>query len=326
MNAALIGLGYWGKTILPIIKNIENSLGFKLEHVCDHNKKNFIDYRSKYPCIEFHYDCIKLLELDLDMVFIATGLHSHYELAELFLNKGCHIFIEKPFVTNVEQAVELNKLAQSKSLTLMIGHRLLYSPSIQYVKNNIFNKSNKNILIQASWLQWGIHQQAGVHWDLASHYLAVFSYLIGVQPKIVALNPLGVSPIGNIENLQLDLDYKHGISVNINVNWNNPYKKKEIVIETSQNIIHINFTGDYPLIIYEITKCNGADSYGKIIRMIEKYSREDMNEMRTIENEFSDFVNSAKTGNEVIASASIASNVVKTLISIDDYSEKKSLL
>ena len=62
MKAALVGLGYWGKTILPILKSLENSLNFKLQHVCEHNKKNLNECIKNWPSTIIHSDFDKLIE------------------------------------------------------------------------------------------------------------------------------------------------------------------------------------------------------------------------------------------------------------------------
>ena len=321
MNAALIGLGYWGKVVLPILVGMEKQQEFKLEHVCDHNEENILKYKNIYPNMNFHLESDELLKLDkLDMVFITTGLHTHYELAKLFLTKGCHTFIEKPFVLTVNEANKLNKLAQSKSLTLMVGHRLLYSPSFQYVKNYFNCKINNGAKIEASWLQWGIHQSNGVHWDLACHYLAMFYNLIGRTPMVSRVMPVATSASGNVEKIKISLDYKGRINATISASWNNPYKKKEIIITFSDSIIFMCFDNEFPLTIYQIVnnKNNKRGEYDKSLVIKEKFDNNVMNEMTTIENEFIDFISCARSGDSVIASTEIATDVVKTLCSIDN--------
>ena len=142
MKAALVGLGYWGKTILPILKSLEKSLNFKLKHVCDHNKENLNECIKYWPSTSIHSDFDELLDSEqLDLVFITTRIGTHYDLVRKSLENNCHTFVEKPFMTKLSHARELNEIAIYKSLTLMVGHRLLYSPSIQWVKKKVFKKT-----------------------------------------------------------------------------------------------------------------------------------------------------------------------------------------
>ena len=323
MKAALVGLGYWGKIILSIIKSLEESLGFKLEHVCDCLEDNLIDCKKRYPLINAHFDFDKLIDSEkIDLVFITTGIDTHYNLVKKSLENGCHTFVEKPFVLNVDQAFELDELAKSKSLTLMVGHRLLYSPSIQWLKNNTFaNAVPDGTIFEASWKNWGIHQPYGVHWDLACHYIAVSNYFMESIPEILSVTPIATSSSGNVENVSICLEYPQNSIVKIDVSWNNPFRRKELILKTPGQLIYIEHESDYPLIVYEakaILKYQNNQVYYKTnFSLQNKYNKRILNEMQTIEAQFTDFVKSIKTGKSVLASADLAIGVVKTLCQID---------
>ena len=53
---------------------------------------------------------------DVDAVAVITPVWTHYELAKAALENGKHVFVEKPFTSNVAQAEELIDLAEKKNL------------------------------------------------------------------------------------------------------------------------------------------------------------------------------------------------------------------
>src|SRR6185437_1544331 len=57
-----------------------------------------------------------------DVVHITTSPSSHYPLAKLFLDKGCHVYVEKPFTLHAEEARALIQLANSNHCKLTVGH------------------------------------------------------------------------------------------------------------------------------------------------------------------------------------------------------------
>ena len=57
-----------------------------------------------------------------DVVHIATPPHSHLALGRLCLNAGCHVFFEKPFTLNSDQATELVQLARARDRKITVGH------------------------------------------------------------------------------------------------------------------------------------------------------------------------------------------------------------
>jgi len=69
-----------------------------------------------------------LQESRLDAVHITTPAQSHFPLARLCLEAGCHVYLEKPFTETTAQAEELISLAGGRKLRLTVGHNLQFSP------------------------------------------------------------------------------------------------------------------------------------------------------------------------------------------------------
>lgn len=57
-----------------------------------------------------------------DVVHITTPPESHFELARLCLDRGCHTYVEKPFTVNADQAERLLAIANERRLKLTAGH------------------------------------------------------------------------------------------------------------------------------------------------------------------------------------------------------------
>jgi predicted dehydrogenase len=71
-----------------------------------------------------------LRELSPDALAIFTPHRSHYRLAMDALQAGCHVFIEKPLSTNVQEASDIVSLARGRSLKVGVGHQYRLSPSL----------------------------------------------------------------------------------------------------------------------------------------------------------------------------------------------------
>lgn len=57
-----------------------------------------------------------------DVVHITTPPESHFEIATLCLDSGCHVYVEKPFTLHAAEAAALIALAQRRGLKLTVGH------------------------------------------------------------------------------------------------------------------------------------------------------------------------------------------------------------
>jgi predicted dehydrogenase len=65
-----------------------------------------------------------------EAVAIFTPHRSHYRLAMDALQAGCHVFIEKPLSTNVQEAVDIVGLARARDLKVGVGHQYRLRPSL----------------------------------------------------------------------------------------------------------------------------------------------------------------------------------------------------
>lgn len=69
-----------------------------------------------------------LLTGGVDAVHITTPAQSHFPLARLCLEAGCHVYVEKPFTENAAEADELLHLAQTQGRRITAGHNLQFTP------------------------------------------------------------------------------------------------------------------------------------------------------------------------------------------------------
>ncbi len=327
MRVALVGLGYWGKVILPILKAAESRLGFSIKWVCDHHRENWIKIQKKNPEIIFGEDFNDLFKKQkVDVVFITTQPSSHYSLAMKSLDEGCHVFVEKPFTGDPELATHLKDLASSKSLKIMVGYRLLYSPTIQLIKTkNLQYSSESKIFIEAFWKKWGKYQDIGVHWDLASHYIAVINYLFDCCGEVVSAVTLSESKSGIIEDVVIVLKHRNLLS-RIEASWNSSKSMKGINILTAKRLFKVRHDEEYPLIVYdvlsedvgEIEKVEESSNFEKL----EQYHKSEYRENFSIEMMISDFFQSIKTGTKTTSNISNAINVIETLRKVDHFLKK----
>jgi predicted dehydrogenase/nucleoside-diphosphate-sugar epimerase len=66
-----------------------------------------------------------------DIVHICTPPAAHFEAARGVLERGAHVYVEKPFALSTRDACELIELARSKGLLISAGHQLLHDPAFE---------------------------------------------------------------------------------------------------------------------------------------------------------------------------------------------------
>ncbi len=71
------------------------------------------------------------LALDPDLVSIATHADSHADLAIRALERGAHVFVEKPIALTLREAERMVAAARAAGRKLVVGHILRHHPSWQ---------------------------------------------------------------------------------------------------------------------------------------------------------------------------------------------------
>ncbi len=92
---------------------------------------------------------VALDEADADGVIINTPSELHFEQAKQALQAGKHVLVAKPITNNLEDAVELVKLAGEKSVTISVGQQVRYNRHYTAVRR--FIESGKLGRVEAMW-------------------------------------------------------------------------------------------------------------------------------------------------------------------------------
>jgi predicted dehydrogenase len=128
LKIAVIGCGKIADDHLDQIQKIQCVRECRVVATCDREPLMAKQLAERFR-IERHFsDAGEMLkECKPDVVHITTPPRSHHGLGKLCLENGCHVYIEKPFTVNAEEAEELIQLSIRKSLKVTAGHDIQFS-------------------------------------------------------------------------------------------------------------------------------------------------------------------------------------------------------
>src|SRR6266404_920444 len=155
---ALLGYGYWGPNLL---RNFSNAQGAEVVYCCDKDITRLKEARKKFPFVitTTNYDEI-LRDKDLSAVVIATPTKYHFELAQLALEAGKDVLIEKPMTTKLKEAKSLISLANEKKKIIMVDHTFIFNEAVKKVKEIIESGEIGDVLyIDSTRTNLGLFQQ-----------------------------------------------------------------------------------------------------------------------------------------------------------------------
>src|ERR1043165_6214605 len=118
-----VGIIGCGKIADAHASQIERIRGCEIVGVCDREllmaKQLFERFRVK----KYYSDMAEMLrDAQPDVVHITTPAESHYPIAKFCLERGVHVYVEKPFTLNYPDARALVSLAEEKGRKLTVGH------------------------------------------------------------------------------------------------------------------------------------------------------------------------------------------------------------
>ena len=237
IKAAVIGCGYWGPNIVRVL--YEDSK-WDLKYCCDLDTQKLERLVTPHSGIAITRDSDKIFtDPEVQAVFIVTPLNSHYLLARKSLLAKKPTFIEKPFVSKVNEAEELIQLAHQNNVPLMVGHIFEYSPAVIKIKE-LLDKQELGAIhyISSTRVNLGIHRKdESVIWDLASHDFGTIFYWLGEEPISVQAVGKG-SVIKDTPDIAfITFRFPSDILVNIQVSWLAPSKLRNTVIVGSQKMV-----------------------------------------------------------------------------------------
>ena len=120
LKVAIVGCGKIADAHASQIQRIK---GCEIVGVCDKEPLMARQLFERFPVKQHFADVADLLNRsNPEVVHITTPPQSHFDLAKLCLEAGCHVYVEKPFTLNAGDAEHLVALANEKRLKLTVGH------------------------------------------------------------------------------------------------------------------------------------------------------------------------------------------------------------
>jgi predicted dehydrogenase len=217
---AIVGCGKIADAHAEHIQQID---GCHLVGVCDHEELMASQLAERFAAERYFDDVDDLLnEARPEVVHITTPPQSHFELARYCLERGCHVYVEKPFTADAGEAEELVRLAAKGNLRLTVGHDGQFSHAARRLRELVREGYLGDAVVHmesyygydlgdasyaAAFLRdpdhWVRRLPGGLAQNVISHGIArIAEFLKGEHPRVIAqgfvsprLRALGVDDV-----------------------------------------------------------------------------------------------------------------------------------
>jgi polar amino acid transport system substrate-binding protein len=218
VGLGLIGAGgYAQKILLPNFK----AAGAEFCSIASASGVSARDVGTKYGFRRFLSDARSVIDDDeANLIVIATRHGSHAELATLALERGKHVFVEKPLALNDAELDAVLEAASGSEGQLLVGFNRRFSPLAARAKEFFANRQaplsivyrvNAGRIPSEHWTQ-DPNEGGGRIIGEVCHFIDLMQFLTGATPKSVFAESVA-GGLGNIvreDSVFITLQFKDG--------------------------------------------------------------------------------------------------------------------
>ena len=196
VGVGLIGAGgYAQKVLLPNFK----AAGVEFCSIVSASGVSARDVGTKYGFARLLSDAQSVIDdMQANLIVIATRHGSHAELAQLALERGKHVFVEKPLALDDAELDDVLEAARRSEGELMVGFNRRFSPLAVRAKEifaarqsplSIVYRVNAGRVPREHWTQDATEGGGRIIGEVC-HFVDLMQFLIGAAPESVYAEPV----------------------------------------------------------------------------------------------------------------------------------------
>lgn len=208
LNAAVIGLGWWGKTITD---RMQASTEMRITRAVDLFPEKQGEYTAKYGVPVTGDYAEVLADPDVHAVILTTPNSLHTAQIAAAAHAGKHVFCEKPLALNVAEARASVALCQEKQVVLGMGHERRFELAmlevermvragelgeIMHAEGNFSHDKLINVPV-TDWRRSATESPAAGYTAMGIHLSDAFVNLFGPASEVQAMTAKRVLPGDN---------------------------------------------------------------------------------------------------------------------------------
>ena len=233
LNAAMIGLGWWGKELVRAqrasqLMRFTHGVTLEPDAARDFAKEMNLALGTCYENV--------LADASIDCVVLATPHTQHRAMIEAAAAAGKHVFCEKPFALSLEDAKAALAACRKAGVAVGVGHNRRLWPSIAKLKEVVTSEDFGTIMFAEgnyshdilantpldNWRSAPQETKAGGMTGMGIHLLDAFSFLIAPMARVSALSTKRTLPFASGDTTQAMLAFADGATGTIATSLKTP--------------------------------------------------------------------------------------------------------
>jgi len=222
INAAIVGLGSWGRNLVNHTQGKSPKIRFVAGCTRTVDKAKAYGLEQGFP-VSGDYAAI-LADPTIDAVVLATPHTQHAEQVMQAARAGKHVYCEKPFTLSQASAAQAIAACAEAKITLMVGYNWRFQPALQEVKRMIEDGRLGQVLhLEGNFNGPSVYRFPKEHWrpsrdegpaggmtGRGCHVVDAMIYLNGHIDAVYAKSKRQVLDYGLDDTTSMLFDFKSG--------------------------------------------------------------------------------------------------------------------
>lgn len=236
IRTAIVGLGKMGISHLALFRSHPS---LKIVAACDPTKY-VTDVLTKYTGLKCYADFDAMLANEqLDAVVISTPSKFHAHMVRLALDRGLHVFCEKPFVLDATEGEGLVALASQRNVVTQVGYhyrfvgafreaaRIVQSGALGQI-HHLRAEAFGPVVLRPKGGTWRSDKAegGGALYDYACHAIDLANLMLGPPASIGGVVRQSIFSKDVDDEVYCSLFYANGASGQLSINWSDESYRK----------------------------------------------------------------------------------------------------
>lgn len=271
LKVAVVGLGKMGLSHFSMVNAHPD-----VDAVACDGASFMVDVLGKNIATPIYKDFDTMLAQEpLDAVVIATPSRLHAPMVTAALDKGLHVFCEKPFCLNWADSQRLTDLAAAKQRVAQVGYHYRYVGAFGEMKRlidagaigritHVLAEAYGPVVLRPKRATWRTDKAegGGCLYDYAAHPLNLLNWFFGAPDQVIGSHLGQVFSEGTDDEVFSTLRWDDGPTAQLSVNWSDESHRK---MSTKISLIGTNgrlYADRQECQAYLRAPVEGLDGYG----------------------------------------------------------------
>src|SRR5581483_2590783 len=277
-QVAVVGAGRWARILCRVLTTFEPRIR-NIVLVAERNYQSAVAWADEQrgPAPNGHGNLVVVSSLrevrasdDIEAAFVTKMASEHYAATRDLLLAGKHVLVEKPFVLDPTEAMELVHLARARRRTLAVGYEFMFASALHDLRAAIGEHLPDVSSVRVVWedvrnaVKWGVRKEpdvsANIVTDLYPHVLSQLLILFGRRD--IALRRL--TSRDGCSDASIELDYGSiAVTAALSKDAEKPQRRISVTSSSGRSL-RLDFTHEPPRLELdgEALAAGGSDGFG----------------------------------------------------------------